>query len=163
MFLNHADIERNGVQKFLQAMQLIPPVQIALRKVEGGALLSNIAAAFSAELIETFEKQNQQIVQLHREVLHKAGLCENYQMSLREFRQDPLQKRLERAEQTLKEKTAEALSSFTELMLEKRKFERERKALAQENQELRGRVAELNRLVAKQHGQLSNLIGSDTP
>jgi len=48
-------------------------------------------------------------------------------------------------------------------MLEKRKFERERKALARENQELRGRVAELNRLVAKQHGQLSNLIGSDTP
>ncbi len=164
MFLKpESAVERSGVQKFLQAMQPIPPVQVALRKFQGGALLSDIASTLSAELVETFDQQNQQIAKLHREVLHKVGLCEDYQKRIQEWRRDPLQERQERAEQALTEKSVEALSIHTELLLEQRKFERERKALTQEVQELRGQVAELNRLVAKQHVQLSNLIGSGTP
>ena len=163
MFLKSEEVERSGVQKFLQAMQPIPPVQIALRLFQNVALLSDIAATLSAELVETFDQQNQQIAKLHREVLHKAGLCEDYQKRIQEWRQDPLQEQLERAEQALTQKSFEALSAHTELFLEQRKFERDRIDLAQEVQELRGQVAELNRLVAKQHVQLSNLIGSDTP
>jgi archaellum component FlaC len=163
MFLRSEEVERSGVQKFLQAMQPIPPVQIALRLFQNGALLSDIAATLSAELVETFDQQNQQIAKLHREVLHKAGLCEDYQKRIQELQQDPLLERLERAELALTEKSVEALSAHTELFLEQRKFERERKAHELEVQELRGQVAELNRLVAKQHVQLSNLIGSGTP
>jgi hypothetical protein len=163
MFLRSEEVERGGVQKFLQAMQPIPPVQVALRKFQGGTLLSDIAATLSAELVETFDQQKQQIAQLQREVLHKAGLCEDYQKRIQEWQQDPLLERLEKAELELTEKSAEALSIRTELLLEQRKFERERKAHELEVQELRGQVAELNRLVAKQHVQLSNLIGSGTP
>jgi|GEM_PF-4708027 hypothetical protein len=163
MFLRSEEVERSGVQKFLQAMQPIPPVQIALRLFQNGALLSDIAATLSAELVETFDQQNQQIAKLHREVLHKASLCEDYQKRIQELQQDPLLERLERAELALTEKSVEALSAHTELFLEQRKFERERKAHELEVQELRGQVAELNRLVAKQHVQLSNLIGSGTP
>ncbi len=163
MFLKPEESERSGVQKFLQAMQSIPPVQIALRHLQGGALLSDIGATLSAELVETFDQQNQQIIQLQREVSHKISLYEDNQKRIQEWQQDPLFERLERAEQALTEKSIEALSAHTELFLEQRKFERERKAQLQEVQELREQVAELNRLVAKQHVQLSNLIGSDTP
>jgi len=163
MFRKIEEDERNGAQKFLQAMQRIPLVQIALAQLQMGTPLPEIAAALSANLIETFDQQNQQIGRLQREVLHKTGLCEDYQKRAQEWRQNPLQERLARAEQALDEKSGEALSFHTDLILGRHKFERERSAQAQEIQELRGRVAELNRLIAKQHGQLSNLIGSDTP
>jgi len=159
MFVRLEETERSGVQKFLQAMQHIPPVQIALAQLQMGAPLPEIAAALSANLIETFDGLNQQIGQLQREVLHKTGLCEDYQKRAQEWRQDPLQEQLARAEQALEEKVREAMNFETNL----NQFRRESGAQAQEIQELREQVSELNRLVAKQHRQLSNLIGSDTP
>ena len=159
MFLKLENTERDIVKKFLQAMQPIPPVQAALRQIDVGAQLFDIAATLSAGLVETFEKQQMQIGKLQREVLHKVGLCADYQKQLREWQQGSLQEQL----RALKEKCAEEFNSRADLLLEKNKLEREHKSQAQELQRLRGQVVELNRLVAKQHGQISNLIGSDTP
>jgi len=156
--------QKQGARKLLEAMTQLSPVPQALQLLDSqDANISRVGDWLQNRILAAFREEQERSEGLQRDLKYQAHEAASLQSILETYSSDPLEqksraaeKAREAAEQQLRE-TQRELSAATE------RHEQELAAKAQELQALRTENAELKQLVAKQHGQLSDLFGSEPP
>jgi chromosome segregation ATPase len=151
----HADSERQGARTLLDSMRQIPAVSEALRLLDESAHIGSVGFRLQAKLLE--ERQGWE--SLGGELDSCRSKAASLQHRLDYLDAHPVEQRSREAEHAL----VAVQWALLEAQREIAEREREGSARAREICELKAQNAELNRLVLKLRGQLSDLTGSGTP
>lgn len=139
----------------LDSMRQIPAVSEALRLLDEGAHIGSVGFRLQAKLLE--EQQGSE--RLGRELDSCRSKAASLQHRLDYLDAHPMEQRSREAEHAL----VAVQWALLEAQREIAEQEREGSARAREIRELKAQKAELNRLMLKLRGQLSDLTGSGTP
>jgi chromosome segregation ATPase len=140
-------------------MRQIPAVSEALRLLDEGAHIGSVGFRLQAKLLE--ERQGWE--SLGGELDSCRSKAASLQHRLDYLDAHPMEQRSREAEHALVAVQRALLEAQREIAVLEKEREREHSASAREIRELKAQNAELNRLVLKLRGQLSDLTGSGTP
>lgn len=162
-FLNIDEVQRQGAKLILHRLHAFEAVQSALRQIDQGVSLEQIASTLGRGLEEAFTQQETRIKQLQDDLAWQKSMRGSLEERAEGWVRDPLQKQVLAAERALEEKSREVveltdLLSSTQCILY-RERNQHKLAVAQ----LGAQIQELNRLVARQHNQLEELTGAASP
>lgn len=153
------DHARDGARQVLAGMREIPAVQVALCKIESGIQLDSVALALGTSLRRWLNDQQERERQLIRELADERLQRINYESWYQEQKTAPLLQQLDKARvevaeaQTRRKAAEEARQRYLQA-LEQRRLE---------IQQLQQQIVELNRVIARQHDKLQDLLGPEQP
>jgi SMC interacting uncharacterized protein involved in chromosome segregation len=151
--------QRRGAQLVLQYLGDIPAVQTALAQIEGEARLDDVSRALRENLLAWFGELREHARQLEDDLRYEKDMRQRYEEYVERQTKHPLADQL-RVEGDAHASTAQKLhESESALSRTEETLDRERRAHAIEIHQLQIEIAELNRLVAKQHLKLQELTG----
>ena len=162
-FLNADEVQRQGAKLILHGLHMFEAVQTALRQIDQGVSLEQIASTLGRGLEDAFSQQQKQIKQLQDDLAWQKSMRASLEERSEGWIRDPLQKQVSVAAVELREKSDQVLELTDLLTSVQEILDHERNQHKLEVAQLQGQIQELNRLVAKQHNQLEGLTGATTP
>ena len=162
-FLNTDEVQRQGAKLILHKLDSFEAVQSAIRQIDQGTSLEQIASTLGRGLEDAFAQQETQIQQLQSELTWEKSMRASLEERSEGWVRDPLQKQITVAAVELREKSEQVLELTDLLASTQNILDRERIQHKLEVAQLERQIQELNRLVAKQHNQLEQLTGANTP
>ena len=162
-FVDTKELERKGARLLLLNLRKLEAANAALQSLDHGASLADIGYMLCNNLERAFTQQENQISQLQRDLASQKNLCESYQVRAEHWNADPIHKQVTAVEKALQEKVQQVIDLSYSVTSLQEILDRERRQYAQEVQRLKHQLVEQNRLIAKQHNQLEQLTGSNTP
>jgi len=156
--------EKQGARKLLEAMTQLPPVPQALQILDNqDANILRVGDWLQNRILAAFREEEERSEGLQRDLKYQALQAASLQSILETYSSDPLEQKSRAAEKAREAAEQQLCETQRELSAATERHEQELAAKAQELQALRTQNAELKQLVAKQHGQLSDLFGSEPP
>lgn len=153
--------QRKGAQLVLRSLSHIPAIQTALREIARELPIEQVSLRLGASLEKWLQEQQAARQRLEDDLRHERMVLDGYKNLFQELKDNPLLKQLEaereaHAATTRRMQDAESALSRTEETLD-----RERRDHAAEIHQVQAEIAELNRLIAKQHLKLQELTGAE--
>jgi len=162
-FVDTKELERKGARLLLLNLRKLEAANAALHSLEQRTSLDEIGYALSKNLEHAFTQQENRISQLQRDLAAQKNLCESYQVRAEHWNADPIHKQVAAVEKAMQEKSQQVIDLSYSVTSLQEILDRERHLHTQEVERLKGQLVEQNRLIAKQHHQLEQLTGSNTP
>lgn len=162
-FVTTAELERKGARLLLLNLRKLEAANAALQSLDHGASLADVGYTLCNHLEHAFTQQENQISQFQRDLASQKSLCESYQVRAEHWNADPIHTQVAAVEKAMQEKVQQVIDLSYSVTSLQEILDRERRQYAQEVERLKGQLVEQNRLIAKQHHQLEQLTGSNTP
>lgn len=147
--------QRKGAQLVLRSLSHIPAIQTALAQIEREMPLDQVSQQLHTSLGRWLDEQQEVSERLKHELHQEREQHQWYEKHLQRLREDPVQNQL-KAEREAHAATTERLQEVESIL------SRNEQALAHERRtirQLQDEIAELNRLIARQHLKLQELTG----
>ena len=103
------------------------------------------------------------LASFNSDLASQKNLCASYQVRAEHWNADPIHKQVAAVEKAMQEKVQQVIDLSYSVTSLQEILDRERRLHAQEVERLKGQLVEQNRLIAKQHHQLEQLTGSNSP
>lgn len=162
-FVDTKELERKGARLLLLNLRKLEAANTALQSLDQGASLADVGYTLCNNLEHAFTQQENQISQLQRDLTSQKNLCESYQVRAEHWNANPIHKQVAAVEKAMQEKVQQVIDLSYSVTSLQQILDRERRQYAQEVERLKSQLVEQNRLIAKQHHQLEQLTGSNTP
>lgn len=162
-FVTTAELERKGARLLLLKLRNFEAANIALQSLDQGTSLDEIGYGLCKNLEHAFTQQENRISQLQRDLASQKSLCASYQVRAEHWNADPIHKQVAAVEKTMQEKVQQVIDLSYSVTSLQQILDRERRQHTQEVERLNRQLVEQNRLIAKQHHQLEQLTGVNTP
>ena len=162
-FVDTKELERKGARLLLLKLRDIETASVALQNLDQGASLEDVGYILNVNLQSAFTDQDQRIGELQKNLAWQKNLCESYQARAEHWNADPIHKQVAAVEKAMQEKLQQVIDLSYSVTSLQEILDRERRQYAQEVERLNRQLVEQNRLIAKQHHQLEQLTGSNTP
>ena len=162
-FVDTKELERKGARLLLLNLRRLEAANAALQSLEQGTSLDEIGYTLCNNLEHAFTQQENRISQLQHDLASQKNLCESYQVRAEHWNADPIHKQVAAVEKAMQEKVQQVIDLSYSVTSLQEILDRERRLHAQELERLKRQITEQNRLIAKQHHQLEQLTGSNTP
>ncbi len=159
----HAASEKQGARTLLEAMRQVPPVAEALRKLEHGSPITSVGNWLQKDILAAFEEERERSQRVQHDLEFQRREVARFQRVIENIKADPLEQKSRRAEASRAAAERQLRETERELAELRQQRGRELAAKEREIEELQEQNVELKRLVAKQHTQLTDLLGSGTP
>ncbi len=159
-FLNPAE-QRKGAQTILRSLEHIPAIHEALIQIEREAPLEQISTSLRTSLEKWLEEQSATSERLKLDLHHEQDQRQWYEKHFQRLQEDPLQNQLKAAQEGQTSSAQRLADAESALARSEETLKRERRGHAREVQHLQAEIAELNRLIAKQHLKLQELTGAE--
>lgn len=161
IFFNAFSEQRKGAQCVLLSLGNIPAIQNALMQIERDVPLEQVSQQLRNSLEHWIQEQRKKGDALENELRHERMDLDGYKNLFEELKKNPLQCQLE-AEREAHASTSQRVQDYQSALSQiQEALKREQDERANEVHQLRAELAELNRLVAKQHIKLQELTGID--
>jgi len=162
-FVNTDEVQRQGAKLILHRLLAFEAVQTALQQIDQGVPLEQIASKLGGQLENAFTQQETQIKKLQEDLAWQKSMRASLEERSEGWIRDPLQKQITVAAVELKQKSEQVIELTGLLDSTQSILDQERNQHKLEVAQLGTQIQELNRLVAKQHNQLEQLTGANTP
>lgn len=157
--MNSAASEKEGARQLLNAMPNIPPAQEVLEMLEQQISIPYVGRRLQDMILKAIREERERNETLRRNLQEQTERVAALEQFIQNFSVGP-RKAAEQAREAAEQKLREVQHNLTDLT-QQRKLELAAKT--REIEKLQAQNAELKRLVVKQQGQLSDLLGSSTP
>ncbi len=162
-FMNADDLKKQGAQLVLHELRGLEGVQTALQGMDRGMSLAEVGYVLHLNLQSVITQQQQRIGELERQLAQQKNLCASYQVRAEHWNADAIHKQVAAVEKAMQEKVQQVIDLSYSVTSLQEILDRERRQHTQEVEHLKSQLVEQNRLIAKQHHQLEQLTGVNTP
>jgi len=154
---NSPSEQRKGAQIVLHSLEHIPAIREAIAQVEREVPLEQVSASLRISLERWLDEQNETSEQLKRELHQEREQRQWHEKHLQRLKEHPVQNQLKAEREAHASTTQRLQDAESALTRNKQLFAHARSTI----QELHDEIAELNRLIARQHLKLQELTGAE--